>query len=84
MTNELYQRMDELVRENAGLTLKLQVAEIEIDNLRLEIERLKNEHLVLTEKLEDAMSEIARLNMMRKRNLNDLETIKRLGKPPSC
>lgn len=84
MTNELYQRMDELVRENAGLILKLQVAEIEVDNLRSEIERMENERLALTGKLEDAKSEIARLDMVMKRRRDDSETVRRLGKPPSC
>jgi predicted nuclease with TOPRIM domain len=76
--------MDELVRENAGLILKLQVAEIEVDNLRSEIERMENERLALTGKLEDAKSEIARLDMVMKRRRDDSETVRRLGKPPSC
>lgn len=75
---------DGLVKENAGLTLNLQVAKAEIASLRSVIERMGNERLALTEKLADAKNEIARLDMVRKRNWDDLETIRRLGKPPSC
>ncbi len=83
MTNELYQRIDELERLNALLTLELQVAGAEIGSFKSTIERLGNEHLALTEKLEEAKNEIARLDMVRKRNRDNLETIRRLGKPPS-
>jgi predicted nuclease with TOPRIM domain len=84
MTNEHYQRLDEFERLNTLLTLELQVAETEIGSLKSMIERLENEHLALTEKLGDAKNEIARLDMMRKRNWDDLETVRRLGKPYSC
>lgn len=83
MNNELYQRIDELARLNDTLTLELQVAETEIGSLKTTIERLESEHLALTEKLEDAKNEIARLDMVRKRNRDDSVTIRRLGKHPS-
>ena len=79
MTNELYQRMDELVKENAGLTLKLHEAETVNVSLNLANERLGNGLLTLTEKLENANSEIDRLRMVRHRNQNNLEAIKRFG-----
>ena len=39
----------------------LQISEIELDNLRSEVERLENGHLALTEKLNEANNEIDRL-----------------------
>lgn len=80
MTNEHYQSIDELAAKVAGLTLNLQVANTEIGSLKSLIERMENEHLALTEKLEDAKHEIARLDMVRKRNQDDLETIRRPNK----
>lgn len=60
-------RIDELVKDNAELTIKLQVAETDIDNLKLAIERLEDKNLALTVKLEDANNEIGRLDMVLKR-----------------
>lgn len=60
-------RIDELVKDNAELTIKLQVAETDIDNLKLAIERLEGKNLALTVKLEDANNEIGRLDMVLKR-----------------
>ena len=43
-------RIDELIKDNAELTIKLQIAEADIDNLKLAIERLENNNLALTVK----------------------------------
>lgn len=60
-------RIDELVKYNAELAIKLQVAETDIDNLKSAIGRLEDENLALTVKLEDANNEIGRLDMVLKR-----------------
>ncbi len=80
MTNELYQRMDEIVRVNAELTLQLEVAQAQIESLKLTIDLLKNKHSAVTEELEEAKGEIARLDMVRKRNQDSLEMIKQHGR----
>ncbi len=80
MTNELYQRMDELVNENAELTLKLYDAETVNGSLESANERLVNGLLTVTEKLGNAHNEIGRLRMVRHRNRDSLEAIKRLGR----
>jgi hypothetical protein len=51
----------ELVRHSSGLTLKLGLAEREIGQLLLAIERLEDGKMALKLKLEDANGEIARL-----------------------
>lgn len=79
--NELYQSLDEIVDENARLTLKLQVYKTESGVLKSANERLEIGFLAVTEKLEIANNEIDRLRMMRHRNQKNLEAIKRLGRP---
>lgn len=80
MTNILYQSIDDLVQDNAGLTIKLQLAKTEIGSLKLEIERLEGGHLALTVKLQDANNEVARMGMVLKHQVKDLESIRRSGK----
>ena len=85
MSNESYQerknihqslQIDDLVKENAGLILKLQIADVEVGNLKFEVERLKNGQLVLKMQLEESDNEIGRLNMKLKHQVNDLAFIK--------
>jgi predicted nuclease with TOPRIM domain len=80
MADKLYLRLDELVKENAGLSLKLKAAETEIDSLESANARLGNELLTLNEKLENANNEISRLDMVMKHRRDDLVTIRRLGR----
>jgi hypothetical protein len=80
MTNELYQRMDELVNENAELTLKLYDVETVNGSLESANDRLVNGLLTVTENLKNAHNEIDRLRMVRHRNRDSLEAIKRLGR----
>jgi predicted nuclease with TOPRIM domain len=79
MTNELYQRMDELVNENTELTLKLYDAETLNGSLESANERLLNGLLTLTEKLKNANDEMGRLRMVRQRNQDSLEAIKQFS-----
>lgn len=68
-------RLDDLVNENAGLIIKLQLADTEIGNLKLEVERLEDGQLTLKMKLEESDNEIGRLNMKLKHQVNDLALI---------
>jgi hypothetical protein len=70
-------RIDELIRDNTGLIIKLHDSETEIGHLKLAIEQLKDGSLVLTLKLEEANTEIGRLNIKLKRRADDLTFIKR-------
>ena len=73
MANELNERLNDALRENAELTRKLQMAETENGSL-------KSEFLALTEKLDDANNEIARLGMVLKHRTKDIESVSRPGK----
>jgi len=73
-------RIEELVKNNGELTIKLQVAEAEVGQLTLAIDQLKDGNLLLTVKLEDANNEIGRLGMVVKHQLKDVESINRRGK----
>lgn len=53
--------IEELVRHSSSLTLKLKLAEKEIGNLRMAVERLQDGKLALRLELADANSEIGRL-----------------------
>ena len=69
-------RIDELVKENAGLTLKLQIADIEIGHLKFEVEQSKEGQLALIVKLEESDNEVGRLGMVLKHQVKDMEFIK--------
>ena len=69
-----------LAHDNLELTLKLQAAETKIESLKSISERLGNGILTLSEKLENANNEIARLDMLMKRQCKDVDTLSRLGK----
>lgn len=73
MTDELNERFNDVVRKNAELTVKLEVAETEIGNL-------KSELLTLSEKLEDANNEMGRMGMVLKHRAKDMQSQKRLDK----
>jgi len=73
-------RIEEIVKNNGELTIKLQAAETEIGQLTLAIDQLKDGHLLLTVKLEDANNEIGRLGMVLKHQLKDRESISRRDK----
>jgi len=75
MTNELFQYLNELILENAGLTLKLQAYEAEIGSLKSANERLVNGLLTVTEKLEKANNEMGRLDMVMKHHWDNKSTI---------
>ncbi len=66
MANELFQHLEALIAENRSLTIKLQIAETEI--------------VSLAQRLADAKNEITRLDMVIKRQRNDSEAIRRLGR----
>lgn len=70
-------RIEELVKRSEGLTVKLQVAETEIGQLHLAIERLEDGQLTLSVKLEDANNEIGRLEMVLKHRADSLEQMRR-------
>ena len=74
MSNELFQRLSDLILENTGLAQKLQAAETENCSLKSANERLMNGLLTVTEKLENANIEIGRLDLMMKRHHEDLAT----------
>lgn len=74
MTNELFQYVNELILENAGLTLKLQAYEAEIGSLKSANQRLVNGLLTVTEKLEKANNEIGRLDLVVKHHRGDKAT----------
>lgn len=73
-------RIEELVKDNAGLTIKLQLDDTEVGRLKLEMVRMEDNHLALTVKLEDANNEIGRLGMVLKRQGRDRESINQFGK----
>ena len=70
-------QIEELAKNGAGLTVKLQVAETEIGKLHLAIERLEDGQLALRVKLEEANNEIGRLDMVLKHRVQGLEHIRR-------
>ena len=74
--------IEELVKHNAGLTVKLHDAETEVGRLHLIIEQLEDGQLALTVRLEDAGSEIGRLGMVLKHRAESLESTG--GTPPSA
>jgi chromosome segregation ATPase len=78
--NVLYQHIDDLVKQVAGLTQNLEAAKTEMGRLKCTIEGMESEYLALTEKLADAGNEIARLDMLKKRLQDDSATIRRLNK----
>jgi len=89
MTTESYQkrreihqtlRIDELVKENADLTLQLKACEAEIERLKSANERLGDGLLTVTEKLENANNEIDRLDMVMKRHRADSLTIREIAR----
>lgn len=59
--------IDDLIKENTELTLKLHLAEAEIGSLKVEIERLDDGQLALVVKLKDADNEVSRLSVIVKR-----------------
>lgn len=67
MTNELSERLIQATRENAKLTVKLQMAGTEIGSLKAEL-------LGLREKLEDAHNEIARMDMLMKHRMKSIQS----------
>ncbi len=75
MTNELFQYVNELILENAGLTLKLQAYEAEIGSLKSANNQLVNGLLTVTEKLEKAHNEIGRLDLVVKHHRDDKATV---------
>jgi len=72
MANELYQRLDDLVMENKELTIKLELSNSEIANLRIEVKRLEDGQLELSVKLDESKNEIGRLGMRLKHHYADL------------
>jgi hypothetical protein len=54
-------RIDQLVKENAGLIIKLQDSEAAIGRLRFQIERMEDGTQTLTIRLEDSIKEIGRM-----------------------
>jgi predicted nuclease with TOPRIM domain len=69
-----------LAKENLELTRKLNIAEAEIESLKSVNERLGSGILTLSEKLENASNEIARLDILMKRQRDNVATLNRLGK----
>ncbi|MDO8466089.1 MAG: hypothetical protein Q7S46_12705 [Gallionella sp.] len=80
MTCKLYQSIDVLIKENAELTLKLQLFEAEIGNLKLAVERLEDAQRGLTVKLEEANNEVSRAYMVLKHQGGNLKSIRQHGK----
>ena len=80
MANELYQRLDDLVDKNEELTIKLALANSEIANFKIEVNRLEDGHLGLSVKLGDANDEIGRLEMKLKHRYDDLANLRRHNK----
>jgi hypothetical protein len=76
---DIYQtvHIEELGKDNVGLTIKLHSAEDEVGRLRLVIEQLEDGKLTLTVKLEDANNEIGRLGMVFKQREEKLESLSR-------
>lgn len=68
--------IEELVKHSKGLTVKLQVANMEVGKLRLMIEKLENGKFALTVKLEDAENEVGRLGMVLKHRADGLEALR--------
>lgn len=69
--------IEELVKHNKKLTLKLRISETEVAQLHLEFERVEGENLALVVKLEDANNEIGRLDMVLRHRLDSLESLNR-------
>jgi hypothetical protein len=62
MKNELYQSLDELVRKNEALTIKLELANIEISKLKMQMKELKDGKISQIVNSQDANNEIGRVN----------------------
>lgn len=62
--------IEDLGKDNAALTFRLNFAESEIARLQIEVERLNNGLVELVVKLEDSDSEVGRLRMDLKNPVN--------------
>lgn len=80
MTNELYQRLDDLIKDNKELTIKLAVADSEIANLKVHVKVLEKGQLELSVGLADSNNEVGRLTMRLTHRDADLAIIKRQDK----
>jgi len=72
-------RIDELLKNNEDLSIKLELADVEIGNLKLEVDSLKDGILTLTVKLADSDEEVARQSMKLKYRVDDIKTINLLN-----
>jgi len=56
--------IEDVIKENARLTIKLSKADADLGKLRLEIKRLQEQQNALSIKLQDAENEVSRLYMV--------------------
>ena len=77
MTNELYKAIDVLTLENGELKIKLVAANKELVELKLEVQRLEGGVITLTVKMEDLVTENARLVLVTNHRVEAMEHLKR-------